>query len=394
MIYSLAIILLFGFIFAKIFEKIDLPPLIGMIIVGIIIGPNLLNLIDKSVLDISAEIRKIALIIILLRAGLNLTLDDLKKVGRPAILMCFVPALFEIIGFVILGPILFNLSLIDSLLLGAVISAVSPAVIVPQMIHVIENKYGTKEGVPQMILAGASADDVFVIALFTSFLGLSLGGDFNFNNLINIPISIFLGIVVGGIFAYLIGKILNKSKIDIISKLIVIISFSFFISELEIIAKNYIAISGLIGVMTFGLVYRQKGSDVKEISLKLDSIWKFAQIFLFVLLGMSFNISYVQKAGINAVLIILLALIFRLMGVYISLIKTKFTKNEKIFSMISYIPKATVQAAIGGIPLAMGVKGGEIILILAVISILITAPIGSILIEKTYRKLLKKEIIE
>lgn len=391
MLYSLSLVLLIGFLGGKLFEKIKLPPLIGMIIVGMLIGPNVLDIIDEKFLNISAELRKIALIIILIRAGLSLKFDDLRKVGVPAILMCFVPAIFELVAMLIFAPILFGLNIIDSLLLGTVIAAVSPAVIVPQMIKVIDSGYGVKRGIPQMILAGASADDVFVIALFTSVLGLRLTGNLDLSSIINIPVSIITGILIGFIVGFVVIKILEKSGLSIIFNTLIIFCIGLLLSESEIIVNKYFGFSSLLSIMTMGMTIMYFKEDFsKKISSKFLEMWDFAQILLFVLLGMAVDMRSIGDSAILAILLIFLVLMFRLIGVYLSVSIGSLSRNEKIFAMISYIPKATVQAAIGGIPLAMGLESGSLILTISVISILLTAPIGSLLIDKTYRKLLKK----
>lgn len=390
MLYSLSLVLLIGFLGGKLFEKIKLPPLIGMILVGMLIGPNVLDIIDEKFLNISSELRKIALIIILIRAGLSLKFDDLRKVGGPAILMCFVPAILEIVAMLIFAPILFGLNIIDSLLLGTVIAAVSPAVIVPQMIKVIDSGYGVKRGIPQMILAGASADDVFVIALFTSILGLRLTGNLDLSSIINIPVSIITGILIGFIVGFVIIKILEKSGLSIIFNTLIIFCTGLLLSESEIIINKYFGFSSLLSIMTMGMTITYFIEDFsKNISSKFSEMWDFAQILLFVLLGMAVDMRSIGDSAILAILLIFLVLMFRLIGVYLSVSIGSLSRNEKIFAMISYIPKATVQAAIGGIPLAMGLESGSLILTISVISILFTAPIGSILIDKTYRKLLK-----
>ena len=392
MLLSIALIFLLGMSFGKIFQKFGLPPLLGMLLTGILLGPYMFNLLDTTILSISAELRQMALIIILVRAGLNLDIYDLKKVGRPAILMCFVPACFEILGILLLGPKLLGLSLLDAAILGTVIAAVSPAVIVPRMLKLMEEGYGTNKSIPQMILAGASVDDVFVIVLFTAFTGLAQGGTIDMIQLVNIPIAIILGILVGIVVGLGLSQLFTKFHIRDTSKVILILSIAFLLVTLESWLEGVIGFSGLLAVMALGAIIHQLKVDVAaRLSLKFSKMWSGAEVLLFVLVGALINIDYAINAGLVAIMIVLGSLIFRIIGVYISLLNTKLNSKEKIFTAIAYTPKATVQAAIGGIPLAMGLASGEIILTVAVISIVITAPLGAILIDKTYRKLLEKD---
>lgn len=391
MLTSLALIFLCGLLLGSIFQKIKLPPLLGMIITGIILGPYALNLIDQSVLSISSDLRQIALIIILTRAGLNLDINSLKKVGRPAILMCFVPACFEIIGMVLLAPPLLGISILDALIMGTVIAAVSPAVIVPKMLKLIETGYGKDKSIPQMIMAGASVDDVFVIVLFTSFTGLAQGESFSPISLIQVPISIILGIGLGILIGIILGFFFKKVHMRDSIKVIIILSISFLLVTLENSLKGIVPISGLIAIMSIGISLQKIRSDAsKRISTKFSKLWVAAELMLFVLVGATVDIKYAFSAGIMAILLIFGVLVFRMIGVLICLIKTKLNKKERIFCMIAYCPKATVQAAIGYIPLTMGLSCGNIVLTVAVLSILITAPLGAFFIELLYRKLLKK----
>lgn len=392
MLTSLALIFLCGLLLGSIFQKIKLPPLLGMIITGIILGPYALNLIDQSVLSISSDLRQIALIIILTRAGLNLDINSLKKVGRPAILMCFLPACFEIIGMVLLAPPLLGISILDALIMGTVVAAVSPAVIVPKMLKLIETGYGKDKSIPQMIMAGASVDDVFVIVLFTSFTGLAQGESFSPISLIQVPISIILGIGLGILIGILLGFFFKKVHMRDSIKVIIILSISFLLVTLENSLKGIIPVSGLIAIMSIGISLQKIRSDAsKRISTKFSKLWVAAELMLFVLVGATVDIKYAFSAGIMAILLIFGVLVFRMIGVLICLIKTKLNKKERIFCMIAYCPKATVQAAIGYIPLTMGLSCGNIVLTVAVLSILITAPLGAFFIELLYKRLLKKE---
>ncbi len=391
MLTSLALIFLCGLLLGSIFQKIKLPPLLGMIITGIILGPYALNLIDQSVLSISSDLRQIALIIILTRAGLNLDINSLKKVGRPAILMCFLPACFEIIGMVLLAPPLLGISILDALIMGTVVAAVSPAVIVPKMLKLIETGYGKDKSIPQMIMAGASVDDVFVIVLFTSFTGLAQGESFSPISLIQVPISIILGIGLGILIGIILGFFFKKVHMRDSIKVIIILSISFLLVTLENSLKGIIPVSGLIAIMSIGISLQKIRSDAsKRISTKFSKLWVAAELMLFVLVGATVDIKYAFSAGIMAILLIFGVLVFRMIGVLICLIKTKLNKKERIFCMIAYCPKATVQAAIGSIPLTMGLSCGNIVLTVAVLSILITAPLGAFFIELLYKRLLKK----
>lgn len=393
MISSLAYIILIGLIFAKIFEKISLPRIIGMILAGILIGPNILDLIDDSTLLISKDLRQIALIIILIRAGLSLNLSDLKKVGRPAILMTFLPASFEILAYTLIAPLFFPISYIDACLMGTVLGAVSPAVVVPRMVNLIEKGYGKNKAIPQMILAGASGDDIFVIVLFTSVLSMALGNSLNLRSFIDIPISIILGITLGILAGKVLVKIfdfLNYNEKDKVNKVIIILASSFLLIAIENLLKSKLSISALLAVISMAMVLSKnlKIEEVTYLSSAFNKLWRGAEIFLFVLVGAAVDITYILKAGPQAILLILLALFIRCIGVILSLLKTSLNSKEKLFIIIAYLPKATVQAAIGSVPLAMGLDSGQIILSVAVLSILITAPLGAIGIDKSYKKLL------
>ena len=391
MLLSIALIILLGLIFGSLFSKLKLPSLLGMIIVGIILSPHALNLIDESILNISSDLRQIALIIILTRAGLSLDIRELKKVGRPAILMCFVPACLEIIGTIILAPRLLGVTVLEAAIMGCVIAAVSPAIIVPRMINLIENGYGKKHSIPQLILAGAAVDDIFVIVIFTALTSLASTGVLSFSSFLDIPISILTGILLGVIVGIILVKFFKKFHMRDSVKILIIFSLSILFVELQNILESYIPISGLIGIMTLGIIIKQKYSSLAvRLSSKYNKVWIVAEIFLFVLVGATVDLKLAISAGYYAVLLIIGALVFRMLGVAISLIKTKLTKNERVFCMIAYTPKATVQAAIGGIPLSMGLPCGKIVLIVAVLSILITAPFGAICIDNLYKRLLEK----
>lgn len=391
MLLSIAIILLSGLLLGTICKKVRFPSLFGMIIAGVIIGPYCLNLIDDSILNVSSEIRRIALIIILIRAGLKLSLDDLKKVGRPAILMCFLPACFEIIGMIIIAPIMFGMSHLDAAILGAVIGAVSPAVIVPRMIKLIDEGYGTRQGIPQMILAGASVDDVFVIVMFTTFTGIAQGQGVSIREIINIPISILLGIIIGFAVGFLLYKWFSKITVSLIIMTIIVLSVSFCLSAVET-ELTFIPFASLIAIMCLGITIRKSDVDMaKKLSGQYDKLWTVAEVFLFVLVGASVAIDHAKEAGIKAVILILVVILFRMIGVFVCVIKTKLSFKEKIFCMIAYTPKATVQAAIGGLPLAMGLSSGELILTISVVAILLTAPLGAFGIDLTYKKILSED---
>lgn len=389
MIISLAYIFILGMSLSWCFKKIKFPNLLAYIITGIILGPYALNLIDDSILNISSELRQIALIIILIRAGITLNISDLKKVGRPAILMCFLPACFEMMGMCLIAPKLLNISLLDSAIMGAVIAAVSPAVIVPKMIKLIDEGYGKENSIPQLILAGASIDDVFVIVMFTAFTGLASGENINIGEFIGIPISIILGVILGLITGIILIKLFKKVHMRDTVKVVILLSISFIFVTLENRLKGIIPISGLIAVMSVGIAINKKYEILaKRITGKFTKLWVVAEIMLFVLVGASVNINYALNSGIKGVILILCVLLFRMLGVFICLIKTKLSNKEKLFCMIAYTPKATVQAAIGGVPLAMGLGCGEIVLTIAVIAILITATLGAFGIDLSYKKLL------
>ena len=392
MLFSLTLIFLSGIVLGSIFNCLKLPQLLGMLLTGIILGPYLLNLLDPKILSISTDLRQIALIIILTRAGLNLDINDLKKVGRPAVLMCFVPATFEILGMIIFAPKFLGLGLLDSAILGTVIAAVSPAVVVPKMLKLMEEGYGTEEGIPQLIMAGASVDDVFVIVLFTSFIGLASNGTFSALNLIKIPTSIFFGISVGFLCAILLIYFFKKVHVRDSLKVIIILNISFLLVTFEHSLTGIIGFSGLLAIMSMGTGIQKKNSMLaKRLSAKYSKLWIAAEVMLFVLVGATVNIKYALGASIPAILLIMTVMVFRMVGVFLCLLGTSLSYKERLFCMIAYCPKATVQAAIGSIPLSMGLPSGNIILTVAVLSILITAPLGAFAIDFSYKKLLKKK---
>lgn len=392
MFLSFSLIFLVGAFLGYVFKKIKLPGLIGMLIAGIILGPYALNLLDAETLEISIVLRKIALIIILMRAGLSLNFNDLIKVGRPAVLMCFVPACFEIVGMVFVGQKLLGLTLIEAAVLGTVIAAVSPAVVVPKMLKLMETGYGVKNSIPQMIMAGSSVDDIFVIVLFTVFTGLAKGENVSFLSFVQIPTSIIFGLAAGLLVGGILVRFFNKIYINDTQKVIILLSISFIFVTIEGSLSGAVGFSGLLAVMAMGAQLKNKNEELaKEMSGKFSKLWVGAEVLLFVLVGATVNISYAISAGAMAILAIFGALIFRMVGVLMCMVKTKITPKERLFSMIAYTPKATVQAAIGSIPLSMGLACGEIVLTVAVLAILITAPLGAFAIDLTYKRFLKKE---
>ena len=389
MLTSIALILLLGLLLGSVFSKLRLPSLLGMMIVGIVLSPHALNLIDQSILDISTDLRQVALVIILTRAGLSLNVADLKKAGRPAILMCFVPACIEIIGTVILAPSLLGVTVLEAAIIGSVIAAVSPAVIVPRMIRLMDEGYGKERGIPQLILAGASVDDVFVIVVFTAFLSLASTGTVSAGSFLQIPVSIITGLCIGAVTGGILTGFFRKFHMRDSVKILIILSFSFLLLELQNRLEGILPVSGLLAIMSLGIVIKQTYAVLAErLAVKYNKLWVAAEVFLFVLVGATVDLRYVADAGVFAVLLVFGALVFRMLGVALSLVKTKLTKRERLFCMIAYTPKATVQAAIGAIPLSMGLACGQTVLTVAVLSILITAPFGAVCIDKMYKKLL------
>lgn len=392
MLSSLAIIFLLGLMLGAIFNKLKLPSLLGMIITGIMISPFGLNLIDQSILTIAADLRKIALVIILTRAGLTLDITDLKRVGRPAILMCFVPACFEIAGVIVIGTKLLGMNVLDAAIMGSVIAAVSPAVVVPRMIRLIEQGYGKEHSIPQLIMAGASADDVFVIVIFTALTSLATGKEVNAMNFIQIPISILIGICVGIVAGLLLIKLFKFFHIRDSVKVIIILSVSFLLLECETRLEGVVPMSGLLAIMSMGItIYQSYKVLAKRLSSKYNKLWVAAEILLFVLVGATLDLNYAIKSGMFAVVVVIGALMVRMLGVFVCLLKTNLRMKERAFCMVAYTPKATVQAAIGGIPLALGLTCGQQVLTVAVVSILITAPFGAIFMDKSYKRLLERD---
>lgn len=390
MLLSIALILIIGFSLSGIFARLGLPGLLGMILTGILLGPFVLDLISLDILNISAELRQIALIVILVRAGLSLDLRDLKKVGRPAVLMSFIPATFEFLAVTLLAPLFFPITTLEAAIMGTVLAAVSPAVVVPRMIHLIESGYGKKKNIPQLILAGASVDDIYVIVLFTSFMGMNSGSGFNFASLGRVPVSIVLGVLLGILSGFILVEVFRRLHIRDTVKVLIILSVAFLFISLEEFVSPYVPVSGLLAVMALGGTILERYEVLaKRLMGKFSKLWVTAEVLLFVLVGAAVDITYVGRTGLTAVVLILLALVFRIIGVYISLIGTNLDVREKLFCAIAYLPKATVQAAIGSIPLAAGVGAGNTILSVAVLAILITAPIGAIGIDRTYKSLLE-----
>ena len=403
MLLSLGAIFVVGMLLGKVCNKVKIPSLLGILITGMLLGPYVFNILDPKILDISAELRKIALIIILMRAGLNLDMKDLKQVGRPAILMCFVPACFEIIGMILLAPKFLGITVLEAAIMGTVVAAVSPAVIVPRMLKLMETGYGTKESIPQMIMAGASVDDVFVIVLFTAFTSLAQGGTITPASFVVIPTSIVLGLLGGALVGLFMHILFHNFHMRDSEKVLILLATAFFLVTMEDHTSEFLGVisggilsnvgfSGLLAVMAMGAILRRKRTEVAvRLSEKFSRLWVGAEILLFALVGATVNIEYAMTAGVVSVILILCVSVFRMTGVFICLLGTSLNKKERIFSGMAYLPKATVQAAIGGLPLAMGLDCGEMVLTVAVVSILVTAPIGAKLIDASYRKLLTKE---
>ncbi len=391
MLLSIALILLVGMSMGWICRKIKLPGLLGMLITGIVLGPYVLNMLDIKLLGISADLRKIALIIILTRAGLGLDLTSLKKIGRPAVLMCFVPATFELAGMLLLAPRLMGMSLLEAAVMGAVLAAVSPAVVVPRMVKLMEEGYGVKEGIPQLILAGASVDDVYVIVLFSTFSGMMQGEGASVIRFVNIPVSIILGMIIGLTIGVLLAFYFQKVHIRDTAKVLIILGISFLLAAAEDSLTTPVTFSALIAIMFIGVGLQKKREAVaKRLAVKYAKLWVAAEVFLFVLVGATVNIGYLGRVGVRALLMIAGALLFRMAGVWVCLLGTGLKRGEKAFTMLAYTPKATVQAAIGGIPLALGFACGDTVLTVAVLAIVLTAPLGAFAIDLSYRKLLTK----
>ena len=392
MLTSLAFIFLLGLSLGYVFMKLKLPALIGMLLTGIALGPYVLNLLEPSLLSVSVDLRQLALVIILTRAGLALDIKDLMKVGRPALLMCFVPACFEIAGMMLIAPPLLGISLLDAAIMGTVVAAVSPAIIVPKMLHLMDQKYGTSKSIPQLIMAGGSVDDVFVIVIFTAFTGLALGGNISAVSFLQIPVSILSGLVLGVLLGWLLTRYFKRYHMRDSVKVLIILSVSFLLVALERVLKGILPVSGLLAVMALGATLLKNYEVLAlRLSAKFSKLWVGAEILLFVLVGATVDIKYAVGAGLSAVVVILFSLLFRMAGVFVCMIKTQLTLKERVFCMIAYLPKATVQAAIGSLPLAMGLPCGKIVLTVAVLAILITAPLGAFGIDMTYKRLLEKE---
>lgn len=396
MLLSLSLIFLVGTMAGLLFERCKAPKIIGMLFTGIILGPFVLNRFDVKILSVSEDLRKIALIIILLRVGFSLDLSDLKKVGRAAILLSFLPALFEMTAYILFAPLLLGLTRIDAAVMGTVLSAVSPAVVVPRMVHYMEIKRGTQKAIPQMIMAGASCDDIVVIVLFTTFLGISDGGHADISGFCNIPISIVLGILMGLVTGYSLHLFFEKVRVgdlNISTKVILILGISFLLIVLEDVLGRRIAVSGLLAIISMASILKIKSikSVSEQLSRRFGRLWIGAEVILFVLVGAAVDIRYTLDAGLPAMVMIAIGLCFRSMGVLLCIVQTNFSWKEKIFCMIAYLPKATVQAAIGSVPMTMGLPGGKMILSVAVMAILITAPLGAFGMDYTYLYLLEEE---
>ena len=390
MLTSLGFVLLLGLVLGTLATKLRLPSLVGMLLAGILLGPCVLNLLSPNLLGISADLRQLALVIILTRAGLSLDLDDLRRAGRPAILMCFLPATFEVLGMVVLAPRLLGVSTLYAAIMGAVVGAVSPAVIVPRMLKLMEEGYGVKKGIPQMVLAGASVDDVFVIVLFTSFTGMAQGGSFSPAALAGVPVSIVLGAALGLLIGFVLVKFFARFHMRDSVKVVILLSLAFLLVALEDVIP--VPFSGLLAVLGAGLGLRRWRLMVAQrLTAKFGKLWVCAEIMLFVLVGAEVDLNYAAAAGLAAVATVLGVLCFRALGVLLCVAGSKLDKKERLFTILAYLPKATVQAAIGGVPLAMGLGCGQIVLTVAVIAILVTAPLGAFAIDFSYRKLLHKE---
>lgn len=398
MLTSLALVFLAGLAAAAVCSAIKLPRIIGMLLVGIVLGPHILNVLDDSILSISSELRQMALIIILLKAGLSLNLSDLRQVGRPAVLLSCLPATCELAGYILLAPYLLGVNRIEAAVMGAVLAAVSPAVVVPRMVFLMENRWGTDKSIPQMLLAGASCDDIYVIVLFTTFTGIAQGGNARAADFLNIPVSVVLGIAVGAAAGYALSRFFEAAfacnhMVRGSVKVIIVLSVSFLFVALETVLKGRIALSGLLAVTSMACMLARKttGEVRARLSEKFGKLWIAAELILFVLVGAAVDIRYVSETGLAAVLMVFAALIFRAAGVVLCLAGTKLSRRERLFCVIAYLPKATVQAAIGSVPLAMGLPCGKIVLSVAVLAILITAPLGALGMDAAYRKLLKCE---
>lgn len=392
MLLSLGFIIVVGYLLGRLLSAMNLPSLIGYIIAGLIMGPSFFNLIDQSTLDISSDLRRIALMIILLRAGLNIDLQDLKKVGRPAILMSFLPATLEIIGTIILAPIFFGMSYLSAAILGAIVAATSPAVVVARMLDLMGKGYGKKKGVPQMILAGSSMDDIFVIILFTALTALAQTGEFHWLSMLSMPTSIILGIAGGLLVGWLLSLAIEKYQLSGGYPVILSFGMAMLFDGIEKAMTGPIGFSALLAVMAMGfMMLRVNPVQAKSVQVGFNNLWQVFEIILFVLVGASMSIESVKDSGLIAVVLIVLLLVFRGLGVLLSVFGTQLNKEEKAFAIFAYLPKATVQAAIGAVPLAMGLPNGQIILTISVVAILVTAPLGAVLIDQTHNRLLRDD---
>ena len=392
MLLSLSLVFLSGLAGAYIAQALRLPRIIGMLAAGIIVGPCCLGVLDEKILYISPDLRKLALVIILIKAGLSLNIEDLKRVGRPSLLLSFLPAAFEVAAVTFIAPLLFGISYTEAALLGSVLAAVSPAVVIPKMTELIDSRYGTGKSIPQMILAGASLDDIFVIVLFSTFLTASRSGTLNLSSFADIPVSVLSGIAAGIISGLILSRIMKSMKsLTLPHKVIMILSLALLLTGAEDMIKPYFAFSGLLAVISSAAVVRVKDRDSAQEAASFTKLWAGAEIILFVLIGAAVDINYTLRAGIPAILLLAFSLSVRSLGVILSLSGTALNRKERLFTVFSYLPKATVQAAIGGVPLAMGLSSGSLILSVAVLSIVVTAPLGALLMEVSYRKLLERE---
>ena len=396
MLTSLALIFLLGLAMAALCQRLRLPRIVGMLLTGVLLGPYALGRLDPSILAVSADLRKMALVIILLKAGLTLDLDDLRRVGRPAVLMAFLPASFEILAVVLFAPRIFGISRTEAAVMGAVLGAVSPAVVIPRMVQLMETGYGTDKRIPQLIMAGASCDDVFVIVLFSTFTGMAQGGSASALDLLRIPVSIALGVALGAAAGCALGLFFETAHarghgVRNSTKVIVVLGASFLLMAAEAALSS--AVSGLLAVVSMACALRLRSPSAvsRRLSEKLGKLWIAAEVMLFVLVGAAVDIRYTLGAGLGALALLAVSLAFRAAGVWLCLLGTALTRRERAFCVIAYLPKATVQAAIGSVPLAMGLPCGQLVLSVAVLAILITAPLGALGMDATCSRLLRKQ---
>ena len=389
MLTSIALLWLLGMALGAAARKLHLPALVGMLLAGILLGPFGADLLSPALLSVSADLRRLALI--LLRAGLSLDLGSLRRSGRSAVLLCFLPAACEVLGMVLLAPRLLGVSVLDAAILGAVVGAVSPAVIVPRMLDLMEAGYGTEQGIPQMVLAGASVDDVFVVVLFSSFTGMASGGRFSPAALAGVPVSILLGAALGLGLGGLLARFFARFPLRDSAKAILLLALSILLTALEDRLGSRVPFSGLLAVLGTGLgLYRRQPAAAQRLAAKFGRLWVAAEILLFALVGAQLNLEYAAASGRTAVLLVLGALCFRALGVLLCMAGGPLNPKERLFAVLAYLPKATVQAAIGGVPLAMGLSCGQVVLTVAVIAILLTAPLGAFAIDVSYRRLLRR----